>query len=230
MATIEGVLYFPCCGSDWYANASPPLPTEGGPLLDGDYFVRATWADDPSDPLEVEVFRFVSCATLPEGSCADGTSPDAIGVDHTNSVRLSLALDAELRVALIGFDGDEGDDVADAALATGVELAALAAAVEHAHATVFAARLAAGEDAQAIVEDVKANPIDGFGVNRRPPLTLEGQITFSYPGAPLLLFESPFNYDTDPPTAGRGVDVLGIPSISVRDGVITLHVYAGFYS
>lgn len=227
VSSLEGHLAYPCCGSDWYGVVSPPLPTDGGPLLDGDYFVRATWADDPSGPLEVEVFRFVSCASLPEGSCEDGTAADALGVDHTNSVHLSLALDSDLRVALVGFAGDEDGVNSAAALGSGVELAELTTAVDDAYSTVFAAPLAAGGDPQAIIDDVMADPIGGF---EAAPFSAGGGITFAHGNAPLLLFQALFDYDTDPPTSRRGADVLGIPSISVLDGVITLHVYAGFYS
>ena len=226
--SLSGVLAYPCCGSDWYGVPSPFLPADGAPLLDGEYHVQVTWADDPTQPLELKLLRFVPCADLPEGSCENPDDPEAIGVDVTTSVQLTLPLDADLRVALIGFGAyDTADGDAQAAIGTGLDLASLAAAVDQAYAEVFAARLADGEAPNDIIDDVMANPVAGF---EAAPLSAGGGITFTFGDAPPLLFQSPFHYDTDPPTAGRGVDVLGIPSISVLDGVITLHVYAGFYS
>jgi hypothetical protein len=221
---IDAQIAPPCCASDWYGTPSPALPADGAPLLDGDYFVRIEWPADPTQPLELHLYRFESCSALPEGTCEDPSDPTAMGIDETTYSKLIVPLDANVRVVLTGFSG--ADTMATAAQGTGTDLGEIAAAVEDAYAQVFIARAGAGESADAIIADVRAHPVAGFG----PADDGSSQsVQFEYGGAPPLLFQAPFEY-TEPPTPGRGTDVLRITSVGVRDGAMTLYVYAGFYS
>jgi hypothetical protein len=214
----------PCCASDWYGVPSPPLPADGGPLLDGEYYIRAEWPAEIGDVIELEVYRFESCSELPEGTCEVPEDPEALGVDRSYYVALTVPLDDSTGVVLSGFSGLRGDSIVTAAMGTGTALAHLAQAVEQAYADVFAARLDAGEFAPDIVDDVRAHPVAGFG----PAEGAEGVVYEAY-GAPPLLFQSPFAY-TEPPSPIRGSDVLYLTSLSIADGRPTLYVYAGFYS
>lgn len=215
----------PCCASDWYGLPSPPLPADGGPLLDGDYYVRAEWPAQIGDDIRLEVYRFEACSELPEGTCEVPEDPEALGVDRSYYVALSLPLDDSTAVVLSGYAGLRGDSVVTAATGTGTALAHLARAVEQAYADVFAARLDAGEFAPDIVADVRAHPVAGFG----PADEGAEGVVFEADGAPPLLFQSPFAY-TEPPSPIRGSDVLYFTSLSIADGRPTLYVYAGFYS
>ncbi len=221
---VDGQVAPPCCGADWYGEPSPPLPADGAPLLDGDYFVRVEWPADPTQPLELHLYRFESCSALPEGSCDDPSDPTGMGIDETTYSKMEVALDTSLRVVLFGFRGL--DSTSPASAGSGADLAEIAAAVEEAYAQVFIARAEAGESAEAIIADVRANPVAGFGPADDGS---ETSVQFELGTAPPLLFQAPFEY-TEPPTPGRGTDVLHITSVGVRDGVMTLFVYAGFYS
>ena len=221
---IDGQFAPPCCGSDWYGEPSPPLPADGAPLLDGDYFVRMEWPANPGDPLELHLYRFMECATLAEGTCEDMADPTAMGVDETTYSNLTLPLDDELRVVLFGFRGRDAT-ASPASVGTGTDLAELAIAVEQSYLDVFVARSEDGESAEAIIADVRANPAEGFF----PAADGSDQsVQFEFGEAPPLLFQAPFEYTT-PPTPGRGTDILFVTSIAVRDGLVTLHVFAGFY-
>jgi len=229
---ITGQAAPPCCASNWYGTASPPLPTGATPLPDGDYFARMEWAADPAQPLQLTVYRFEQCSLLPASACENPGGPyesDELGIDESASYPLTVPLDDHVRVVLIGFSGftEDTNALSSSAEGNGTDLAELAVAVETAYSSVLAAPLEAGYDADAILADVSANPTGGFGPGNDGS---EFSLSFTYGDAPPLLFQSPFNYDTDPPTARRGTDVLFIPSIEVVDGQLTVYVYAGFYS
>lgn len=230
---LTGQVAPPCCASNWYGEPSPLLPLEGGPLSDGDYFVRYEWSNDPTAPLELELLRFEQCGLLPEGSCEDVGGPyppDELGIEESVVYPLTLPLDNRVRVVLVGFRGfgAEGEEaITPAAEGTGADLAELAAAANSAYADFLAAPLAAGYPADAIVTSLSTSPQGGFGP------ALDGSpfgLSFTYGEAPPLLYQVPFRYDDSVASAGLGTDVLHITSIEVVDGQLTLYVYAGFYS
>lgn len=217
----------PCCGDTWHGVVSPTLAPAGESLADGPYAVTMRWPDDPTQPLELEVFRFEQCALLPEFSCEPrpAYTTDELGVDTSTSRPLTVALDDRMRVVVVGWD--------DAALeidrfvvkqANGTDLGALAAVVNQAYGDVFADRFDAGEDPSVIVADVLANPTGGFtkAVN-----SIE-DFMFTPNDGPPLLFQVVFPYLDGQPVAGRGTDVLGIRSIDIVDGQVTAYIYSAY--
>ena len=230
---LTGQVAPPCCASNWYGEPSPLLPSDGGPLSDGDYYVRYEWSTDPTAPLELELLRFEQCGLLPEGSCEDvggPYQPDELGIEESVVYPLTLPLDNRVRVVLVGFRGfaaDGEEAITPAAEGTGSDLAELAAAADVAYDQLLAAPLIAGYPADAIVTSLAATPQGGFGP------ALDGSpfgLSFTYGEAPPLLYQVPFRYDDGVASAGLGTDVLHITSVEVVDGQLTLYVYAGFYS
>jgi hypothetical protein len=229
-ATVDAYTGFPCCASNWYGTPSPPLPLPGAGLpQNGSYRVVTSWGTDVTAPLRVVLQGFAPCGDLPVGACEDegGTwAPDSMGVDESTSYPLSLPLDDHIRVVLTGFAGFT-DTGATAAFAegNGADLAELALAVETAHATVIMPKFAGGMTSDQIVAAVSATPEGGFvaGLDEN-----EYSLSFIHGDAPPLLFQTPLRYED--PSASRGTDVLMFPSVQMIDGVLTLYVYAGFYS
>ncbi len=230
---LTGQVAPPCCASNWYGEPSPLLPVDGGPLSDGDYFVRYEWSTDTSAPLELELLRFEQCGLLPEGSCEDvggPYQPDELGIEESVVYPLTLPLDDQVRVVLVGFRGfpaDGEEPATSAAEGTGSDLAELAAAANAAYDQLLAAPLNAGYPADVIVTTLATTPQGGFGP------ALDGSpfgLSFTYGEAPPLLYQVPFRFNDGVASAGMGTDVLHITSIEVVDGRLTLYVYAGFYS
>jgi len=221
----------PCCADTWHGDASPVLAPAGAPMGDGPYFASVIWPDDPTLPLELELFRFEQCALLPEYSCeppppGSEFSPTQLGVDPFESRPETVALDDSVRVVVVGADeeGDRGFNVIEQG--TGTDLAELANEVDQAYAEVFADRFAAGEKPSAIIADVLANPGGGF----QPAATAFDGFVFTPQSGPPLLFQIVFPYVDGQSVAGRGTDVLAVRSIEVLDDQITLWVYAAYYS
>jgi hypothetical protein len=226
---VSSKAFPPCCGGTWHGDVSPALAPAGQPLADGPYAVTGQWPDDPTQPLELEVFRFEQCALLRESPCEPQGSqfaPTDLGVDTSASRPLTVALDDRVRVVVVGWDDATlEDDKFGIEEATGTALAELATTVDQAYAEVFADRFAAGEDPDAIIADVSANPTGGFSP------TPNGFVFTPESGPPLLfqLAETVFPYVDGQSVAGRGADVLAIRSIDVVDGQVTVYLYAGYY-
>lgn len=224
-SVTAGVSYaLPCCGDDFHGTPSPALPAAGAPLSDGQYFVRRA-LDWGETPMELQVYRYESCAALPELSCEDPSGVDNMGVDFSTYAPLTISADdPSLRVVMVGFTGfDSG--APDKALGSVADLFELVDAVDAAYAAVFYDPFMLGENPDDIVADVLAAPTGGFQI--APEGT--GLVTFVHDGAPPLLFQYLFDYSVSPPQAIRGSDVLGLNAITVSGGQITLYVYAGYY-
>ncbi len=221
----------PCCADTWHGDVSPPLTPAGMPLADGAYAVAMQWPDDPTQPLELELFGFEQCALLPEFSCEpppEGLefTPTQLGIDTSASRALTVALDAGVRVVVVGWDDTTfEDDRFVIEQANGTDLAELATSVDRAYADVFAARFVAGEDPEAIVADVLAHPSGGFD----PAVSAIEGFVFTPGSGPPLLFQVVLPYVEGERVAGRGTDVLAIRSIDVVDGLVTVYVYAAYY-
>lgn len=220
----------PCCADTWHGRVSPPLPPAGQPLADGPYAVATQWPDDPTQPLELDVFRFEQCALLPQHSCesrpADvGYGPDELGVDDSASRPLTVALDEDVRVVVVGWDDASLEtDRFVVEQASGTDFAELAMVVNEAYAEVFADRFIAGEDPNAIIADVLANPTGGFA-----PAENELQaFIFTPPSGPPLLFQVIFTDVDGQQVAGRGTATPAIGSIDIVDGQVTVYVYAAY--
>ena len=237
--TVDPKVFPPCCADTWHGAASPPLAPEGEQLVDGDYAVTMHWPDDLSQPLQLEVTRFEQCELLPEFACESQQEPyqaDQLGVDVSASRLLSVPLDDTVGVVMVGWDPTVVDgDALVVEQATGTELAALANEVDGAYDVVFASRFLAGEDPDAIVTDVVANPTGGF-----VPTTWMETLVFVPTTGPPIMFQGIFPVVNDTRASepdpnwvpvrepGRGVDHMWIKSIQVVEGQITLHVYAGY--
>lgn len=224
-SVTSGVSYaMPCCGDDFHGTPSPALPTGGAPLSDGQYFVRRAlnWGDTP---MELQVYRYESCAALPADSCEDPSGVDNMGVDFSTYAPLTISADdPSLRVVLVGFTGfDSG--VPDKAVGSVADLFELVDAVDAAYQTVFYNPFLLGENPDDIVAGVLAAPTGGF----QPAPEGAGVVTFVHDGAPPLLFQYLFDFSVSPPQAIRGSDVLGLNAVTVSGDQITLYVYAGYY-
>jgi len=226
--SVSDKAFPPCCADTWHGDTSPAWSPPGEPLADGPYAVITQWPNDRSGPLELELYRFEQCSLLPEFSCEEtGVEylPDELGVDLSVSRQLTVPLDGTTRVVVVGWDDTEPVRV-DVQEATGSELADLATAVEDAYAIVFAERFLAGEAPETILADVLANPIGGF----TPAVNSFQGFLYTPSAGPGLLFQGVFPFRDGGRVVGRGTDVLVIPSIEVVDGVVTLNVYAAYYS
>ena len=228
-ASVTGQVFPPCCADTWHGVPSPPFGPQDQPLVDGDYPVSGSWPTDPGSPLQLEVFRFEQCAVLPEFSCEDpggAYAPDQLGIDGSAVRTMTLPLDDTVRVVVAGWGEDpEGFGVLVVEQATGSEMAVLVDEVDEAYSEVFAERLAAGEDPDAIIADVMANPVGGF----ESAAGSGGAVLFTPAAGPSLLFQQVFAYVDDQRVVGRGSDVLTIRSIEVVDGEVTVNVFAGYY-
>ena len=99
----------PCCADTCHGDVSPALVAAGQPLADGPYALTMQGPDDPTPPLELELFRFEQCALLPEFSCEPPPSgveytPTQLGIEASPSRTLTVALDDHLRVVVVGWD------------------------------------------------------------------------------------------------------------------------------
>ncbi len=229
LASVTGQVFPPCCADTWHGVPSPPFGPEDQPLVDGDYPVSGSWPTDRGSPLQLEVFRFEQCAVLPEFSCDDpggAYAPDQLGIDGSAVRTMTLPLDDTVRVVVAGWGEDpQGFGALAVEQATGSEMAALVDEVDEAYSEVFAERLAAGEDPDAIIADVLANPVGGF----ESAAGSAGAVLFTPAAGPSLLFQQVFPYVDDQRVVGRGSDVLTIRSIEVVDGEVTINVFAGYY-
>jgi hypothetical protein len=198
-------------------------------LSDGVYAITAPWGADVGAPMTAVLHRFERCAVLPEGTCQDegpDWPADAMGVDTSASLPVTIPLDGDLRVVVAGLAPHDGSFnlVFDVREGNGADLAALAAAVEQSFDDALLARLGAGMTPDAIVAALYTTPEAGFGPGADgAPMSL----SFTSGDAPALLFQAPFRYAD--PAASRGTDVLQVVSAEVVAGLLTLYVYAAYY-
>ncbi len=226
--SLSSKAFPPCCADTWHGDISPAFAPAGQPLADGPYAVTPQWPEDPTQPLELEVFRFDQCALSPRVSCEsrpEGYGPDDVGVDTSESRPLAVALDDSVRVVVVGWDdATRENDGFVVEQASGTDFAELAMAVNQAYAEVFADRLLAGEDPNAIIADVLANPTGGF----TPAENQFEAFMFTPDNGPPLLFQVVFASVDGQLVAGRGMEAPAIRSIDVVDGQVTVYVYAAY--
>lgn len=223
-----GPIGYPCCGSNYWGEPSPPLSGSAATLADGRYVTRLEWADDPTQPLVGTVHRLDQCLVLPEGACEpnDPYAPDDLGVDPSVSLPIEIPLDGSIRVVLVGFNGWE---IPSAVEGNGADLALLAAALDSDYREAVLTPLAAGVPKDEIVTGLWDSGDHHFGKPNYDWEPVPSELVYTNLGAPSLLFQAAFGFD-DTPADNRGVDVMGRPGISVTDGKITLYIYAGWYS
>jgi hypothetical protein len=201
----------PCCGSNWAGVPSPPLPSPGAPLADGEYAVDFSWGRDVTKPLDMVLHQFVQCSAKAVDPCwvPDGYAylSSELGIDRSTSYPLTVALDGNLRVLLLGIRDDA------AAIGNGVSLAGLAYSLNTDFYKAVTARLVDGADPRAVWQ----NLMDA-GIGRFAP----GGI-YSYRDAPRLKIQW---FENEPLSERRGTDSLGLFSVRVHSGQITLHFAA----
>jgi hypothetical protein len=221
-----------CCGSPAQGPASPELTTGDQPLADGRYPVEVVgWSADDPTRLELDVHRFVPCATglvdcTQPGD--DGTFPaDAFGRSD-ESRPLTVTLDGSVRVVVAGIDvaATRPDTAAGMLRRTdGTTFAGLLADLATSYDDVFGAPLAAGGDPEELLADITAAPRDGFTSARADRL---GDVYFTSGDAPGLLLQS--ISDQGAPLARSGTSGIDLGGVTVADGVLTLYYVAGFRS
>jgi hypothetical protein len=182
----------------------------------------------PGEPstIVVDVHRFEQCALLPEGSC----EPLPEGYEYQSD---ELGVAGEPRTLTIPLDGNVGvavagwDTYAVLREGTGTELAALLIELNAAYQEVIAAPLAAGVDADAIIDGLLASPARGFGP---PPVDMYGALMYTFDGAPPLLVQVPFEYlESGERLARDPTTVVYLTAIEFEHGLMTLYFYAGYY-
>lgn len=225
--SLPGESFPPCCGSNWSGSPSPVLP-DSGEIPDGIYHAsRVQWSADDPATLVIDVRRFEQCAVLPEGGCEplpDGYEyqPDELGLSDESVRRLTITLDATVRVAVTGWSSD-----AVLSEASGTDLVGLRVALDAAYAEAIAAPFLAGGEPDAIVAGLQESPAYGFGPPSVPDFY--GALVYSYDAAPPLLFQYAFEY-TDVELAPIDPSaMLFLTSIEIDQGVMSLYFYAGYY-
>ena len=202
----------PCCTSNWAGVPSPPLPSPGAPLADGEYAVDYSfaWGTDVTKPVKISLHRFIQCSVKEFAPCGlhegEVYRSNELGIDTGTSYPLTVALDDNLRVVLVGIGRA-------AAIGNGVSLAGLAYSLNTDFYKAVTARLVDGADPRAVWQ----NLMDA-GVGRFAP----GGV-YSYRDAPRLKIQW---FENEPLSDRRGTDSLGLFSVRVHGGQITLDLGA----
>ncbi len=226
-------LFPPLDESNWTGVPSPPLPTDPGQrLVDGIYeadFASPWNATNPAT-VDIVVHRIVPCSTLPANSCIDdGTpfTPDVLGVDNAVAYPIIVPLDSSVGVGLTGYECNSIDKTGN-----GADLAALFSAFDAAYKTAIQPQVTAGVANQDIITTLTAAPAAGFsGSDVTCGTDNAYALVFHAGDAPPILMQSVSDISTStdntpltPTTAVR------LDTIQVVKGVMTMYLYAGFYS
>jgi hypothetical protein len=220
--------------SNWRAEPSPPLAALGDPLRDGLYqaTVATPWTAGSAGSLRITVHRLESCAIVPDACISDdGTdefAADEVGVDESRSYPLSIPLDATVDVAVLGVDCG----TVTTKRATGRELRALFAAFDTAYAAAIRPLLDAGAEPFDVITELAATPVAGFTGEGGRCADQQSSLVFHHDDAPPLLLQTVVAYD-DATSSARpmtATDLVGLKSVQVNGGRLTLYFYAGFYS
>jgi len=226
-ATIQAPLAYPCCASNWYGVPSPALPAAGQPLADGAYRIVMEWPADLTQPITATVYRFDQCSVLPGGACeqSDSYFPDELGIDTSMGIPLTITLDASLRVVVGGFTGFT-DAPTGFAVGNGADMAELLTALNADYQAAVLDPIAGGASKDDVIASLNATPAYGFGP---PAEEFAGVLSYTHGDAPPLLFQYLPGVD-DSFEGTTGSAILGIISLEVSGGVLSLQTYAGFYS
>ncbi len=217
---------------------SPALPTgPGQPLADGIYSadVDTPWTADNPGVLAIDVQRLELCTKLATDVCFDSGipyQPDELGVDAAHPYLITLSLDGSIGVGFTGFECEPID-----ATGNGADLAALFSAFDTAYATAIRPAVLRGENQQVTIDRLTKKPAAGFsGSDKTCGTTVASGLTFHAGDAPPVLLQSVANYLYDPSgTLIKHVPLtpttaINLDSIEVHNGIITIYLYAGFYS
>ena len=234
--TTGGVIA-PKAEENWTGVPSPPLPSAGQSLADGIYPADAV-AWEPQDPesLGIEVQRLDLCTALPEDACinyGDPYQPTELGVDESTTLPLTIALDDSVGVVMVGYEC-----TTIVKRGNGADLSALYSAFDSSYTSTIASQLAPdGSNDQSIIEALTKAPANGFsGAGTDCPENFDNGLVFKSGDAPPILMQtitgfvyndSTGDYDRPPLTP---LSATGLETIEVKDGHMTLYIYAGFFS
>jgi hypothetical protein len=234
--TAAGVIA-PKAEDNWTGVPSPPLPPAGQPLADGIYPADAV-AWEPQDPesLGISVQRLDLCTDLPEAACinyGEPYQPTELGVNASTTLPLTIALDDTVGVVMIGYEC-----TSIVKKGNGADLSALYTAFESAYTSTIASQLTPdGSNDQAIIEALTKSPTNGFsGASTDCPENFDSGLVFKNAAAPAILMQtitgfvyndSTGDYDRPPLTP---TSATGLETVEVKDGHMTLYIYAGFFS
>lgn len=228
-ATFPVGVFPPFSEENWTGVPSPAFVT---PLADGIYQASVATPWSPTNPtsLDIVLRPLVACADLPEGTCVDFGSPfgpNEIGVGE-DPHPLTVTLDASIAIGLTGFDCEPVD-----ARGNGTDLAVLFKAFDTAYSSTILPVLNSGTD---VVGALNATPTNGFS-GQQPPCGPTGfDLVFHAGDAPPLLLQVIENtqYDSNGYVSGTSpltvTDEIRLNTVEVRNGLMTLYFYAGFYS
>ena len=209
---------------------SPALPTRPGqPLADGIYDVQAgttPWSAANPNVLDVSVHRYELCTVIPD-SCityGDPFGPTELGIGSA-SYDLTVPLTNQIGVGLTGYDCQAIDKTGN-----GADLAALFTAFDAAYAANITPLLGGTANP---VDVLTAAPAGGF---TGESVDCSGGLLFKAGNAPPLLLQTASNQTFDANGNSLGItplsvtDEIRLETLVVSKGLITLYLYAGFFS
>ncbi|MCU1392883.1 MAG: hypothetical protein JWM34_1311 [Ilumatobacteraceae bacterium] len=228
--TFPNEVFPPFDESNWTGVPSPALPAAGQPLADGLYPVSpgaTPWSASNPNVLDLSVEKLVPCTQLPDQciDTGDPFEPTELGVDPNDPYDLSLPLTAALAVGLTGYDCQPSDKTGN-----GADLAALFTAFDTAYNRTVFPIVSSGGDA---IATLTAAPADGFSGES---LDCSGGLLFKSGDAPTLLLQTAYNENFDADGNSLGImpltvtDEIHTDTLVVKDGKMTLYLYAGFFS
>lgn len=233
----ESQVIAPKAEENWTGVPSPPLPASGEQLADGIYPAdQVAWEPQDPESLGITVQRLDLCTDLPEDACinyGEPFQPTELGVNESTTLPLTISLDDTVGVVMIGY---ECTSIVKSG--NGADLSALYAAFDSAYSSTIASQLAPdASNAQAIVEALTKSPANGFsGAATSCPENFDSGLVFKSGDAPPILMqtitnfvynESTGDYDQPPLTP---LSATGLESVEIKDGHMTLYIYAGFFS
>ncbi len=181
----------------------------------------ASYVGQDASTLELEIRRFETCDVLGEPLCFPGPyGPTDLGISDVVEGTVAVPLDTSTRVIISGWEC--GQVVGQG---NGVDLSAIYTAIAQDYDAAFGPGLAAGTEPSAIVENVRAAPVGGFGI---PVCDDNYSLEWRFGGAPAVLVQWPFDWQTD---GWLDPATLLVPTvIEVNGSTTTVYLYAGFYS
>ncbi|HEY4332481.1 MAG TPA: hypothetical protein VGM78_07925 [Ilumatobacteraceae bacterium] len=236
-ASFDPAVYAPLDEGNWLGVPSPALPAAGQPLADGIYeaVVATPWSAADPGSLSVIVHRLDLCTNLPADGCTnlgDPYMPNELGPNEANPLPLTIPLDASIAVGVTGFECQPVYKTGN-----GADLANLFTAYDAAYSAAILPQVQAGTDVNTILSSIIASPSNGFSDSDATcgGPTAMGIVYQSGDSPPLLLqtvadqeFDSNGTLTKSDPLTPTTTAYLN--AIQVKDGVMTLYFYAGFYS
>jgi len=227
----------PKAEENWTGVPSPPLPASGEQLADGIYPAdQVAWEPQDPESLGITVQRLDLCTDLPEDACinyGEPFQPTELGVNESATLPLTISLDDTVGVVMIGYEC-----TSVVKKGNGSDLSALYAAFDSAYTTTIGSQLAAdASNDQTIIEALTKSPANGFsGAATSCPENFDSGLVFKTGEAPPILMQTitgfvyndaTGDYDRPPLTP---LSATGLETVEVKDGHMTLYIYAGFFS